>query len=572
MRNSQLGTDLAYLDLALGKLHQGELFWASVSLAARRALLQELHARTAANAEAWVQAALELKGLDQHSPLAGEEWLSGPYALLTSIGALAESIAKLESGRSPLDGIHLGAAPGGRVAVEVMPHGIFDSLLLNGYSAEVWLQPGVDAAAARRAAGLAQRAPEITGGIGLVLGAGNIASIAPLDVLYEIFAHNRVVMLKLNPIMDRMLPVLSEIFAPLIDRDIVRITTGGAEVGTFLAHHDLISHVHMTGSSATHDAIVFGVGVEGQQRKLDGVPLLTKPISSELGGVSPTVIFPGKWSKADLRFQAEHVATQRLHNGGYNCIAAQAVVLSADWPQKQQFLAELRNALTDGPARPDYYPGSRQRVQSAVDSSPDAELLGPDRGRVLICGIDAQGKHPLTTTEYFAPVLGVVELPGSGADFAAAAVDFVNNQLVGTLGANLIAHPATIRDLGEVFNTTIERLRYGTIAINAWTGLGYLTARATWGAFPGHTLDDVQSGIGVVHNALLIDRTERTVVRGPFRPIRRALLSSRPTISPKPPWFVSNKTAQVTARRLSGFAAGPAWSKLPAIFISALRG
>ena len=570
--DSQLGTDHSRLDIALDDLERGEAAWAATPLAARRELLQELHGRTAANAEAWVRAALTIKGLDADSPLAGEEWLSGPYALLTSLGALAESLAKLEAGRSPLDGVHLGTAPGGRVLVEVMPHGIFDSLLLNGYSAEVWMPPGVDAETVRRTAGLGQRAPEATGGIGLVLGAGNITSIAPLDVLYELYAHNRVVVLKLNPIMDPMLAVLSDIFAPLIDRDIVRIATGGAEVGAYLAQHEQVAHVHMTGSAATHDAIVFGPGPGGEQRKGAGTPILAKPISSELGGVSPTIIFPGKWSKADLRFQAEHVATQRLHNGGYNCIAAQTVVLSSGWAQKDQFLAELRKAMGGAPVRADYYPGSRQRVQSAVDSSPDSERFGPDGERVLIAGLRATEQHPVMTTEYFAPVLGVVELPEEGPAFAAAAVDFVNTRLVGTLGANLIADPATIRNLDDAFDTAVEQLRYGTIAINAWTGLGYLTARATWGAFPGHTIDDVQSGIGVVHNALLIDGPERTIIRGPFRPIGRALFSRQPTISPKPPWFVTNRTAPVTARRLTRFATRPTWSKLPAIFASALRG
>ena len=36
-----------------------------------------------------------------------------------------------------------------------------------------------------------------------MLGAGNITSIPPLDVLYEIVADNRAVLLKLNPIMAR---------------------------------------------------------------------------------------------------------------------------------------------------------------------------------------------------------------------------------------------------------------------------------------------------------------------------------------------------------------------------------
>ena len=37
----------------------------------------------------------------------------------------------------------------------------------------------------------------------------------------------------------------------------------------------------------------------------------------ELGGVSPTIVLPGRWKDADLRFQAEHVASQKLGNGGF---------------------------------------------------------------------------------------------------------------------------------------------------------------------------------------------------------------------------------------------------------------
>ena len=147
-----------------------------------------------------------------------------------------------------------------------------------------------------------------------------------------------------------------------------------------------------------------------------------------------------------------------------------------------------------------------------------------------------------------------------------------NNRLRGTLGANLIVHPGTRRALGQAFERQVAALRYGTIGINAWTGVGYLTPDATWGAFPGHTLDDVQSGIGVVHNALLLDDPERTVVEGPFRPVPRSLLNREWAISPKPPWFVDNKTAATTGRLLTSFEARRRWAALPAIFASALRG
>jgi aldehyde dehydrogenase (NAD(P)+) len=443
------------IDAALADLQRGEHVWAATALPVRRALLDEVHDLTARYAGEWVQAALAIKDLDPDSPLVGEEWISGPYPMLTGTAALSESLAAIETGRSPLHRMKITPAPGNRVTVQVLPDGRFDTLLLNGFSAEVWLQPGIDSDTARRAAGLGQLSPESTGGIGLVLGAGNITSIAPLDVLYEIYAHNRVAALKLNPITDPLLPVLTKIFAPLIDRGLVRIFTGGAEVGTYLVNHGLVAHVHMTGSSTTHDAIVFGTGPDGQRRRSQNTPLLTKPISSELGGVSPTIIFPGSWSRADLRFQAEHVATQRLHNGGYNCVAAQAVVLSARWPQKDQFLGELRSAMARAPRRTAYYPGSDERLRSALDCYPGAEQLGSHGERVLISGLNLARPHPLLEAEYFAPVLGVVELPETGEEFARASVRFVNTKCAGTLGANLIAHPTTIKRLGRALDTAV---------------------------------------------------------------------------------------------------------------------
>ena len=56
--------------------------------------------------------------------------------------------------------------------------------------------------------------------------------------------------------------------------------------------------------------------------------------------------------------------------------------------------------------------------------------------------------------------------------------------------ANLLIRPEDRRALGPAFDRAVEALRYGTIAINAWTALGFLTAAAPWGAFPGNTVGD----------------------------------------------------------------------------------
>nr|WP_314145183.1 aldehyde dehydrogenase family protein [uncultured Rhodococcus sp.] len=560
------------VDSALAALSEGVENWGRLTLAERRALLERVHALTTAHAQEWVTAAASIKELDASSSLVGEEWLSGPYSFLNGLGTVAHTLAALEAGTSPLAGATFGTAPGGRTTVSVLPLNIFERLLLNGFTAEVWLKPGIDRATAQRTAGLAQLDPTRTAGIGVVLGAGNITSIAPLDALYELIAFNRVVALKLNPIMDPLLPVFEKILAPLVDIGALRLLTGGADVGTYLVQHSSVDHVHMTGSAITHDAIVFGPGPDGAARKAANDPILTKEISSELGGVSPTIVLPGEWSRADIEFQAEHIATQRLHNSGYNCVASQVVVLSSEWQQRDEFVAALRAALDRAPARAPYYPGSDKRVSDATATYPTAERLGERGGRVLIADLNPGEYAPLLQTEYFAPVMGIIELPYSGAAFAAKAVQAANEEFTGTLGINIIGAPGTIKELGEKFDTMLADLRYGTIAVNAWTAVGFLTAAATWGAFPGHTVDDVQSGIGIVHNALLIDGAERTVVRGPFRPLPRSLINGELSISPKPPWFVTNKTAASTGKLLTAFAGAPSWSKLPAIFASALRG
>lgn len=565
-------TTHADVDTALADLADGERTWATTGLAARAAVLDRVRDLVRDHAAAWVDAACTVKGLDRSSPLVGEEWLSGPYSVITAATTLASTVRALDAGRSPLADARFGRAPGDRTTIRVLPMSIFDSLLLSGFSAEIWLEPGVSVAEARQAAGLAQRTPTVTGGIGVVLGAGNITSIAPLDALYELFAHNRVVALKLNPVTDPMLPVLSRVLAPLIELGVLRILTGGADVGEYLVHHSAVAHVHMTGSALTHDAIVFGTGPDGAARKAAGTPQLDKPISSELGGVSPVIVIPGEWSDSDIEFQAEHVATQRLHNGGYNCVASQAVVISSEWKQKDRFLDALRRVLDTAPGRPAYYPGSDTRVASATDHYTGAERHGPGGGRILVPRIDPDDYTTLLETEYFAPVLGVVEIPHTGTRFVTEATTLVNEDFVGTLGVNVIVHPDTAKELGSALDAMIENLRYGTVAVNAWTAVGYLTAAATWGAYPGHTLSDVQSGIGVVHNALLVDRTERTVVRGPFRPAPRSVVRGELTLTPKPPWFVTNTTAATTGRLLTAFAAAPSWRSLPALFVSALRG
>jgi len=530
------------LDTAIADLEYGTRTWAALTLDQRARLLERVRAAVVSCADDWADVASASKGLEAGHPLRGEEWMSGPYAALAGLDGYISTLKSLAQGVSPLEGVKTAPAPGDRVRVEAFPAVGMDRVLLSGFSGELWLQPGVTAAQARSEAGLGQlRATENTG-VGLVLGAGNITSIPFLDVLYELLAENRVSILKVNPTQDSVVPVFERAFAPMIELGLVRIVQGGGDVGGYLTQHPSIVHVHITGSAATFDAIVWGVGAEAEKRRTADDPKLGVPITAELGGVAPIIVVPGQWTDADIRYQAEHVVTMRLHNSGHNCIAGQVVIVSSDWAQRDAFLAALRRAYDEAPQRPVWYPRSDEKLQGAASDYPDARW-NADRTRALVDVGTTDGPTAIESTEYFTPVLGVVQLPGTGQEFLDGAVAHANDRLVGTLGANVLIDPATEAALGSGFDRAIADLRYGGIAINTWTGVVFATPILSWGAFPGSTLQDVGSGLGVVHNTLLLDRVERSVMRGPFRPFPRAVGGkNRFTVLPKPPWFVDART------------------------------
>jgi hypothetical protein len=557
------------LDSDIAALRSSARVWVTTPLAEKRRLLGDLHRATAEVADEWVRLSCDAKGIALNSPAAGEEWTSGPYALLSNVAALARTVEQLEAGTNPLDRVRVRTLRNGRVALRAFPADARDRVLV-GYTGDVWLRPGVTLDQAKAGVARRLRDANFSGEVGLVLGAGNINSISPLDGLTKLYQDNAVVLIKLNTINAYLEPVFNRAFASFLERGFVRIAAGGADVGSYLVSHPEVDSVHITGSSASHDAVVFGSGKEGARRKDARAPLLTKPITSELGGVGPVVVAPGRWRESTLRKQAENVATQRLHNSGFNCIATQIVVLPQSWPQASQFMDYLRQAIRNAPNRPAYYPGAANRQRLAVEAHPGAELLGgdPEVPRTLLTDLHFDNKdEPAFHTEYFGPVLGVTRLPGATpVEFLNAAVQFCNDRVFGDLGVGLIASPQTIRELGPAFDDAITQLRYGTVAVNCWVGPVFAMPCGTWGAFPGHGVYDVGSGTGIVHNALLLDpdHVERTVGRGPFQPW------------PKPPWLVTNRTAHTTGERMTRFAAeeslGKAMPKVLAALTSSLRG
>jgi aldehyde dehydrogenase (NAD(P)+) len=566
----------AELDAGVAALRAHADAWARLGLAGKIRHLRAMRARTVETASDWVDAATRAKGIAR-TPLAGEEWLAGPYAWLTALDRMTATLSGIaRNGRPPIPERAIRTRPDGQVIVDVFPVDRADTILLNGVTAEIWMQPEVTRATlfANVASSYERREPP--GTVTLVLGAGNVASIPPLDVLYALYAHGSVVMLKLNPVNAYLEPVFARIFSSLIDEGYVRIADGGADVGAYLCEHPGIDAIHLTGGERTHDAIVFGGGAEGDARKRAGTPALAKPVTSELGNVTPVIAVPGPWNEPDLAFQAAHVATMKLHNAGANCIAAQVLVVPDAWDCTPPFLDAVRKALGRAPQRPSYYPGSAERVHGAEYAHPSAERVNvPVDGvhRLFVGGLDpADANEPLFRSEAFGPVLAQTALPGDdAAAYLRNAIAFCNDRLRGTLGCSILIHPRTIRELGSTFEDLIAELRYGCVAINTWPGVGYSLATASWGAYPGNTLADVGSGIGVVHNAYLFDKPQMSVVRAPFAPFPRSLGDGERTLLPTPPWFVTHRHAGAAGRKLFAYAAKPSPLRMTAAALAAMR-
>ncbi len=443
------------------------------------------------HAEEWAAVGAAFKGFDDdHPSVGGEEWLGGPYP---TVAWMSDTIATLEAlrvGADPLAGLPVHTREDGQVVLRVMPGSVYDRLLLSGYDLDVWMEPGVSEASMRAGVGAFYRQPDPPGRVTCVLGAGNVSAIPVLDVLYAMFVAGDVVALKLNPIGEAYGPVFEKFFAPLVRDGYLRLVYGGGDVGAHLVRSDLVQAVHITGSARTFDAIVWGSGPEAQARKRQGTPLLDKPITSELGGVGPTIVVPGDWSKADIEFQAQHVATQKLHSSGHTCVASQVLVLPAAWPQREQFVDAVRRALARAPHRRPFYPGTREKVQGFVDTH-GARRLDSGQQVALLEDIDPTSDHPAFAEELFGPMYVTTSLPGeTPEEFLRNAVDFANTRLMGDLGANLLVDPATESTHQDSLDQAVADLRFGCIGINAWAGVVFLTSRAAWGAYAGNTADD----------------------------------------------------------------------------------
>lgn len=557
------------LDAIINRLSRGSRVFAGLNLGERITLAESMQKGVLATAQRSVAAGCRAKGIPAESTLVAEDWSSGPMSVVRHLRLVRGTLEQIRShGQVRLR--NLRQTPDGRVAVQVFPLNAIDRLLFKDVRVETWMQAGMSKQAVQDRCGGFYREASHDGCLVLVLGAGNIPGIPLMDVVTKMFNEGKVCLLKMNPVNEYLGPYIEEAFAEAIRRDFLAVVYGGADTGEYLARHDGIDEVHLTGSQKTYDAIVRETAGEeqadrGQSRR---EPALLKPISAELGNVSPVIIMPGPYSRKQLAFQAEDLAGSLSFNAGFLCCSPVVVLTHRDWPERETFFALLEQQLARIAPRRAFYPGAPERWHSITAGRENVRCFGQagpnELPWALIRELDSAGDDPLFRNEPFCPVLAEVPIDADNpVEFLARATLFANQRLWGTLTANLIVHPRTMKDpdSSAAVYEALQDLCYGTITVNSsFSGMAFAFSSPPWGAWQGSGPVDMQSGSGWVHNTLMLEGVEKTVAWFPI------------TSFPKPVYFPSHRTADSVVRRLTALEENAHWSKVPGVILAAMRG
>lgn len=552
-------TTPSQIDQAVAELHEGARSLASSSIDQRMGMIKQCIEGVVNQAESWCEAAWQAKQATTSASRA-EEIFVGPLSTIRFMRLTLQSFSDLKRfGKPTLPGNVRNT--NGQLRVPVFPtRQLFDSLIFSGLRAECWLQPAVDEKSmfGNAPERLLRKVP-VSPSVELVLGAGNVSAIPITDALTKILHEDQAVLLKMNPVNEYLGPFFNRALRPLVQAGWLRIIYGGNSVGSYACHHSQVERVHITGSADSHEMIVWGSDpAERENRKLRKMPLLSKPISSELGNVTPWIIVPGKYTDSQLRSQAESIAASIINNASFNCVATKLILTSRQWPQRESFLRLLSQLLSGTPPRYAYYPGAAERYAEFSGAARSSSINLP---WCLKTDIKMEDEPLMFQRESFVCVAGECALDiADPLQFLENAVEFANSNVTGTLAVELTVPDLFQRNYPKQFDQAIQNLRYGTIGINQWSALGFAWMSTPWGGYPGATLQQVDSGIGSVHNTFLLNRPQKSVIFGSLK------------LFPKPVWFSNHRCPEKVARKLLSVYATPSLFRLPGLFAAALRG
>jgi hypothetical protein len=184
---------------AIARLREGAKIFAKLALEQRIVLVNSMQHGSLRVAARMVQAGCKAKGIKLGTPEEAEEWSTGPWGVVRQLRLIRESLAALKhSGNTPVGPV--GRTIDGRLSVRLFPGNAIDGMLFKNITAEVHMQAGVTVESLEHDRARFYKQPDHDGRVVLVLGAGNIAAIPPMDVITKMLNEGKVVLLKMNPV------------------------------------------------------------------------------------------------------------------------------------------------------------------------------------------------------------------------------------------------------------------------------------------------------------------------------------------------------------------------------------
>jgi len=241
---------------------------------------------------------------------------------------------------------------------------------------------------------------------------------------------------------------------------VLNVVTGGGQAGARLAEHPDVDRITFTGSEPTGRRVMHAAAEQ------------LKPVTLELGGKSPQIIF----ADADLELAARTVVSSLVWSAGQACSAGTRVLVEERVRDEVlETVVESMRSTTVGPAveSPDMGPLITEQQRSSVV---DAIAAASDQGARLVTGgtdpppgrdggyfvaptvfDEVDPGSTLAQEEIFGPVVAVM-----GFDSTSDAVELGNNTRFG-----LVAGLWT-RDLSRAHRVARE-LRCGQVFVNTYS-------------------------------------------------------------------------------------------------------
>lgn len=565
MMSHSLPSSFSDIDQSLDRLSGHKDRWINLELNQKITILDQIMEDFNSVAEEWVSLSMQAKGIPGNSFGEGEEWFN--IAISNRLIRLYKESLKdiLQHGKPQIPG-PITTLNNGQLSIQVFPQKPIDRLLLRDTTCQMILEGGKTIEQVTENQAAIYRREKLVGVLTLILGAGNTSFLIPGDILAKLFGEGHAVLFKPNPINEYLGPLVEHAFQAVIEPGYMEVVYGGVEQGSYLTQHSLIDEIHMTGSHHTYNAIVFGPGEQGKQRKINKKPLLKKKFTAELGNITPVIVVPGNWTDNEIKSQGLKIATWLVYNGGFACPAPRLVIQHEDWPQREALNKAIAEAFTEVETRYAFYPGAEEIHKKFISTHPSALQYGETQAGHLpwtfIKDVDSSdGNEICFNEEPFCSILAETALSADSIPkFIERAVEFVNDHVWGTLHAILIVHPETAKDvqIASAFERGVQDLRYGTVSINQYPAISYYIGLTAWGGFPGQDIFDIQSGSGFVNNTLMLPFVQKSILRAPFN------------LSPDP-FVVSTKRAHEFGAKIAKYEAYPSPKQLPSIIWTVLR-